>query len=112
MIVSLILPAVLATQISNEARVAFPRECCGLIEGVSEGNRVRAVALHPTVNRATRDDRFEIDPAAQIRLMRELRGSGREVVGCYHSHPNGRAAPSAHDLENASEDGFVWLIVA
>ena len=32
------------------------------------------------------------------------------MIGCYHSHPNGRAEPSAFDLEGAAETGFVWLI--
>jgi desampylase len=109
---NLIVPKALQVQLGEEACAAFPRECCGLIEGVCEGDCVRAVALHPAANLATRDDRFEIDPMEQFRLMRELRGSGREIVGCYHSHPNGTAEPSAHDLENASEDGFVWLIAA
>jgi proteasome lid subunit RPN8/RPN11 len=109
---NLIVPKALQVQLCEEAHAAFPRECCGLIEGVCEVDRVRAVALHPAANLATCDNRFEIDPTEQFRLMRELRGSVREIVGCYHSHPNGKAEPSAQDLENASEDGFIWLIAA
>jgi proteasome lid subunit RPN8/RPN11 len=109
---ALLLPSRLKAQIDNEAREAFPGECCGLIEAVHEGEAVRVLALHPTRNLATAYDRFEIDPAEQFRLMHALRGTGREIAGCYHSHPNGRAEPSAHDLEHAGEDGFVWLIAA
>jgi proteasome lid subunit RPN8/RPN11 len=109
---TLILQDELRARIEAEARESFPRECCGLIEGVREDNAVRVCALHATNNLATAPDRFEIDPAAQFRLMGALRGTGREVVGCYHSHPNSRAEPSARDLENASEQGFVWLIAA
>ena len=32
------------------------------------------------------------------------------MIGCYHSHPNGKAAPSQTDRAGAAEDGFVWLI--
>ena len=38
--------------------------------------------------------------------------NGHEIVGCYHSHPNGRPEPSKRDLEYATEDGFIWLIAA
>jgi proteasome lid subunit RPN8/RPN11 len=107
---ALFLPNDLRAQILREARAAFPKECCGLVEGTHNGDAIRVEALHATRNLATRDDRFEIDPAEQFRLMRVLRGTGRAIVGCYHSHPNGRATPSEHDL--GFEAGFVWLIAA
>jgi proteasome lid subunit RPN8/RPN11 len=107
---ALLLPDDLRDQLFQKAQATFPRECCGLIEGTRDSDAIRVIALHPTRNLATRDDRFEIDPAEQFRLMHSLRGTGRAIVGCYHSHPNGRATPSEHDL--GSEDGFVWLIAA
>jgi proteasome lid subunit RPN8/RPN11 len=110
MTAALILPDALRAQISIEATRAFPCECCGLIEGSRRNDSVVAAALHPTRNLAQRADRFEIDPAEQFRLLHALRGTGRSIVGCYHSHPNGRAEPSEHDLGH--EDGFVWLIAA
>jgi proteasome lid subunit RPN8/RPN11 len=79
---------------------------------MNDGQAIRVHALHATDNIATATDRFEIDPREQFRLAHELRGTGHEIVGCYHSHPNGRAEPSRHDLECAVEDGFVWLIAA
>jgi len=107
-----ILPQPLRAQIAVEARAAFPRECCGLIEGKREGEEVRAVALHPTANFSAAPDSFEIDLSAHIRLLRTLRGTGQEIVGCYHSHPNGRPEPSERDRANGGEEGFVWLIAA
>jgi proteasome lid subunit RPN8/RPN11 len=109
---TLLLPPALRAQIAQEARAAFPRECCGLIEGTREGGEARVAALHPTRNLAEEADRFEIDPAEHIRLLRALRGSGREIVGCYHSHPNGRAELSPRDRESAANDGFIWLVAA
>ncbi len=73
---------------------------------------IEIAAIHPTANIAQTADAFEIDPAAHIALLRRLRGTGREIVGCYHSHANGRAEPSERDLAGASEAGFVWLIAA
>ena len=106
----LILPIELRAQISEEARAAFPRECCGLIEGTRTYDVIRATALHPAPNLARGNDRFEIDPSEQFRLLRSLHGTKREIVGCYHSHPSGPAAPSPRDAEQASERDFVWLV--
>lgn len=53
---------------------------------------------------------FLIDPQPQIDLLRRLRGAEHAVIGCFHSHPGGRAEPSTTDLERAVDDGFIWLI--
>jgi proteasome lid subunit RPN8/RPN11 len=106
----LLLPQSLQDGIAAQARVAFPRECCGLIEGCRKGNSVHASAIHPVRNLASEPDRFDLDPAEHFRLLRSLRGTGREIVGCYHSHPNGRAGLSPRDRAGAGEDDFVWLI--
>jgi proteasome lid subunit RPN8/RPN11 len=116
-ITTLILPKQLCAQIAQEAQSAFPHECCGLIEGLLDRltlsqSKGEATAIHPVRNLASTRDRFEIDPTAHIALLRALRGTERAIIGCYHSHPNGRAEPSAHDLESANEDGFLWLIAA
>lgn len=102
----------LREQIASEAAHVYPRECCGLIEGVRSGDGIEVNALHPAPNLSSKADRFEIDPAEHFRLMRELRGTGREIVGCYHSHPDGNAKPSARDCAGADEAGFVWMIAA
>lgn len=112
MIAALILPHALREQVAAEARGTFPKECCGLIEGMREKDAVRVTALHPARNLAGAPDRFEIDPAEHIRLLHGLRGTGRGILGCYHSHPNGRPEPSPRDLAAAAEEHFVWLIAA
>jgi proteasome lid subunit RPN8/RPN11 len=112
MLTKLILPADLRAQFAAEARAAFPHECCGLIEGVYEGGSARALALRPTANFSEHPDSFEIDPTAHLRLMREARAAGREIVGCYHSHPNGLPVPSGRDRERDGMEDFVWLIAA
>jgi len=93
-----------------EAKNTFPRECCGLIEGVRSGDVIEAIRLHPTRNLAVEHDRFEIDPALHIALLRTLRGTAHGIVGCYHSHPNGKSVPSPRDRAEAREENFVWLI--
>ena len=112
MITAVELRLPLQSQLRDEALRACPCECCGLIEGIVEAQTARVVALHPTTNLAAEPDRFEIDPAQHIALLRKLRGTERSIIGCYHSHPNGRAEPSERDRESASEPDFLWLICA
>lgn len=99
--------------ISDSARRAFPSECCGLIEGIGSDDGWRVTALHETRNLAADPSHnFLVDPEVQFRLLRSLRGTDRNIIGCFHSHPNGSIEPSARDLAAAEEDGFLWLIAA
>jgi proteasome lid subunit RPN8/RPN11 len=101
-----VLPPALRAQLAEEARAAYPRECCGLIEG----RGLQVLALHPAGNLSAKPDRFEIDPADHVRIQRAARAAGTGIIGCYHSHPDGEPAPSDRDRDGASERDFVWLI--
>ena len=107
-----ILPDGLRAQILREAKSAHPRECCGLMEGLREAGRFRITALHPSRNLAERPDRFDIDPRDQFAAYKAARAQHRAIIGCYHSHPNGCAEPSAMDLAGAGEENFLWLIAS
>lgn len=111
---NLILPEPLALQLQAEAVRAAPAEACGLLVGERTGGLIRVSTLHPTLNVAADPlKRFEIDPAAHLALQRSLRGAGgHSILGCYHSHPGGIAAPSPRDRACACDDGWVWIIVA
>lgn len=93
----------------EEARKALPDECCGILLGRDGAIlEVRPAAnVHPSPAR-----HFEIDPQALVDAHRAARAGGPDVIGYYHSHPNGLAAPSATDREMAAGDGRVWAIVA
>ncbi|MGH6785391.1 MAG: Mov34/MPN/PAD-1 family protein [Novosphingobium sp.] len=98
----------MATLIEEAAR-AHPRECCGLLLGRAD----RIETARPCANvHPEPQGHFEIDPAALIAAHRAAREGGPQVLGYYHSHPNGRATPSATDRAQASGDGRVWGIVA
>jgi proteasome lid subunit RPN8/RPN11 len=107
------LPQALADQVIAAAARAYPEECCGLIEGVHSDDAARAVAIHQTGNVSDNARReFLIDPAQQFALLRRLRGTRHDIIGCFHSHPDGAAELSTTDLAGAAEDGFVWLLAA
>jgi proteasome lid subunit RPN8/RPN11 len=110
--VKLLLPAPLAAQIVAEAEANAPKECCGLIEGLSQGKIFHAHRLHPARNCAAAVDRFEIAPEDHFAAARAARTRGCRLIGCYHSHPHGVAEPSRHDWDGAGEKDFLWLIAA
>lgn len=106
------LPEDLRARILEEAGAAFPGECCGLVEGIRSGGAFQVAALHAARNLAVASGRFEIAPEDHIRALKAARASGRALIGCYHSHPNGRAEPSVTDQAGAGEENFLWLIAA
>ena len=96
------------------AREAFPHECCGLLIGREASSIIHVTRIAESRNLAApeRQDRFEIDPALQFSLLRELRDTPESIVGVYHSHPNGRPSPSPRDLDDARDPSLIWLITA
>jgi proteasome lid subunit RPN8/RPN11 len=99
--VTLRLGAHLADQIRSEGERAYPAECCGVLGGNS-GEVKQVLKLVPVTNRRTDDPhRYLIAPEDLRRIEAELRSSGLEVLGCYHSHPDHPAAPSAFDTDQA-----------
>ncbi len=87
---------------------AAPQEACGLLLG--NGSRIDRIEpagnVHPTPQ-----THFEIDPQVLIDAHRNARGGGPEIVGYYHSHPNGPPEPSVTDRSMAAADGRIWAII-
>lgn len=95
--------------IKSHAADSAPNECCGLLLGESE----RIAQAVPAANVAEDPARrFEIDPLALLAAHKAARAGGPQVLGYYHSHPDGHPVPSATDCEHSSGDGRVWAIVA
>jgi proteasome lid subunit RPN8/RPN11 len=95
------LSGALIEQIRRESEKAYPAECCGLLAG-RPGTAKEVSRLIPMRNRRTDDPhRYLITPDDLRRAEAELRSSGLEVLGCYHSHPDHPAVPSSFDTEQA-----------
>ena len=108
----LYLPRHLLDQIVQHARKDYPREACGLLIGSCLYDARFVMQLAVSANLAADPLRqFEIDSALHLKLQADLRSSDRAIIGLYHSHPDGQAAPSPSDLAGAWIENFVWLIV-
>ncbi len=99
--------------IFDQAALAAPDECCGILVGSEVAGRLEVVEVHPVPNvwEGDKRDRFELDALTHLRRQRESREHGLTIVGYYHSHPQGNASPSAFDAEMAWP-GYAYLIVA
>ncbi len=95
------------------ASQGYPDEVCGLLIGhtSTKGWLVEEVRQVENLNKERAADRFQLDPAGYQAIDASLRGSGKEIIGVFHSHPDCPAQPSPTDLSNAWE-GFVYPIVS
>ncbi len=99
------LLAALVSHAHHEA----PYEACGWLAG--KGAKVERIC--PVANVAgDRRRSFVMEPEAQLRSMREIRGSGLELVGTYHSHPITPPRPSVKDRLLALYPDSAHLIVS
>jgi proteasome lid subunit RPN8/RPN11 len=100
------------TAMLEHARHGYPFEVCGVLLG--EGAKVAAIV--PVVNRETESPRvrYQIAPEDLIRIQREGRERGEEILGYYHSHPDHPAQPSETDRRIAAQglsDGVIHVVV-
>lgn len=98
----------------EQAQLAYPKECCGLLIGRESSGELVVTRVQPSINQDPEGGAraFEIDPALILSWHKQLRGTPEHIIGHYHSHPNEPARPSPTDLERAWEPSMIWLIVA
>lgn len=106
---ALALPDAVRRAILRHARAARPRECCGFLLGRDRTVQFAAGMRNASGGRTTYriDDRDHIDVR---RLLRNV-SPALEIVGVYHSHPDGPARPSETDIAGAHYPEWVHVIV-
>ncbi len=93
----------------------YPHECCGILLGYTDDDGTRVVTSTARCNNTRTDspqNRYSIDPRDQIRIQREARGSGEDIIGYYHSHPDHPARWSQTDLAEAHWPGYSYVITS
>ena len=92
----------------------YPHECCGVLLGQSNGDARLVSTVAPCGN--TREDsphnRYNIDPRELVRIQRQGRERGEDIIGFYHSHPDHPARWSATDLAEAHWFGCSYVITS
>lgn len=92
------------------AQKASPDECCGLIAGSEEH---RAQSIYQLNNVATNSAvSYEAAPEDLFAAQRQMRESGEELIGIYHSHPrSAEPFPSDTDVRLAYYPNATYFIV-
>lgn len=93
----------------------YPHECCGVLLGQFEDDgtrRVTSIARCGNTREDSPHNRYNIDPRELIRIQREGRERGEDIVGFYHSHPDHPAQWSPTDLAEAHWLGCSYVITA
>jgi proteasome lid subunit RPN8/RPN11 len=101
------ISAAAAGAIHAAMRRCGDEEACGLLFGVPGEIREATVAANVSPEPG---HRFEIDPAHLFDAYRRSRAGPLALLGCWHSHPDGRAVPSRRDRDGVSDMAWLWLI--
>ena len=117
-------------QIRHHGETTYPEECCGLVLGKITPTEKIAVELWETENSWSEADReyftptdresgkeyskrnrFSIAPKEMLRAQKEARTRQLQIIGIYHSHPDGKPIPSECDRSIAWPE-YSYLILA
>jgi proteasome lid subunit RPN8/RPN11 len=105
----------------------YPNECCGVLLGKNipaEGNSAADLNCAAATNHVqqivragnTRTDsahnRYNIAPQELVKIQRQARNLGLDIVGFYHSHPDHPAQWSPTDFAEAHWLGCSYVITA
>ncbi|NQV04626.1 MAG: M67 family metallopeptidase [Candidatus Omnitrophica bacterium] len=97
-----------ASELLEHSKKESPNEVCGILAG--KDTKVHKV--YKMVNKDKSRTSFFMDPQEQLKVMKEIRNSGLDFIGIYHSHPETKAYPSAHDVELAYYPEVSYVIVS
>jgi proteasome lid subunit RPN8/RPN11 len=93
----------------------YPHECCGVLLGRFADDGSKAVSRIARCGNTREDsphNRYHIDPKELVRIQREGRERGEDIVGFYHSHPDHPAQWSSTDLAEAHWFGCSYVITS
>src|SRR5579884_309086 len=92
----------------------YPHECCGVLLGRShEGvNEVVDAVRAGNTRTDSAHNRYHIAPQELVRIQRQGRERGLDIVGFYHSHPDHPAQWSKTDFEEAHWVGCSYIITS
>src|SRR5271165_6154354 len=102
-------------QLRRHGEETYPHECCGVLLGQLGDDRVKQVQAIVRCQNQRSDslhNRYRIDPRELVRIQREARERGQDIVGFYHSHPDHPARWSQTDLAEAHWTDCCYVITS
>ena len=93
----------------------YPNECCGIMLGKTVGEDDLEVWMLIKAGNTRTDsahNRYHIAPIELVKIQRQARGLGYDIVGFYHSHPDHPAQWSKTDFAEAHWMGCSYIITS
>jgi proteasome lid subunit RPN8/RPN11 len=93
----------------------YPNECCGVLLGKSTPgslNRVHQIVRAGNTRTDSAHNRYNIAPQELVKIQRQARALGLDIVGFYHSHPDHPAQWSSTDFAEAHWINCSYVITA
>ena len=100
--------------IRRHGEETYPDECCGVLLGRSadEVNEVEDSVRAGNIRTDSARNRYQIAPQELVKIQRQGRERGLDIVGFYHSHPDHPAQWSKTDFAEAHWLGCSYVITA
>ena len=99
-------------EILRHAQAGLPNEACGLLGGVAEDGRKQIKKVYLLTNTDHSPEHFSMDPAEQIKAVKDMRQNGWTLLGNFHSHPASPSRPSEEDKRLAFDSVASYLILS
>ncbi|TET94012.1 MAG: M67 family peptidase, partial [Desulfobacteraceae bacterium] len=93
--------------IVRHSQTECPYEACGILAG-KDGVVSR---IYPMTNTDQSPTTFFMNPGEQLRVFKQIRKMGIEMLGIYHSHSASSAYPSKKDCDLAYYEEASYLII-
>jgi len=119
------IPRSAVDKMSQQATASYPHECQGFLLGIERDGRMLVADVVPVPNvwASYEDNPYEVrpqdsernrtlvDPKDFLRIDREARSKGLDMICYYHSHPDHPARPSEFDRIHA-HPFFIYVILS
>ena len=96
--------------LSTEAINKKPNECCALLFGKKDNDKIRVNEIFIAENIEKSPVNFTISNEQLIRGYKMAEDKGLEVIGIFHSHPDSNPYPSATDKKFMVINPVPWVI--
>jgi len=113
------LTAKIYEAIRSHGEETYPHECCGVLLGRSAvgvdevfANTVESAVRAGNTRTDSPRNRYNIAPQELVKIQRQARDSGLDIVGFYHSHPDHPAQWSTTDFAEAHWLGCSYVITS
>ena len=98
----------------------LPNEACGLLAGTTENCGIAypktiiktITKVYLLSNMDADSNHYSMNPEEQLKVVKDARKNGAEIIGSFHSHPNSPAIPSAEDKRLAYNPDMEYLILS